>query len=155
MEIDKERCCKSVLIGIWVLACFVMLLFFAGKNPSKKESSEHLSVMNEDMHASLVSGGEVYSISANAKYGGALLYVNLMAVGWNSDLVKKYQITLLHRGWRNYSEGKWGVSLCKDGMLAKIGFIPEIDSSRGQFVKVYEFSMKYGGDTIKMCGGAS
>ena len=155
MEIDKKRRHKSVLMGIWVLACIVMLLFFAGKNPSKKESSEHLSIMNEDMRASLVSGGEVYSISANAKYGGVLLYVNLMAVGWSSDLVKKYQITLLHRGWRNHSEGTEGISLCKDGMLARIGFIQEIDSSRGQSVKVYEFSMKYGGDTIKMCGGTS
>lgn len=152
MEIDKTSRCKSVLIGIWVLACVIVLLFFAEGNPSKKESSEHLNIMRGDMHAALMNGGAVYSVSTNAKYGGALLYLNLMVVGWSFDLVEKYQITLVHRGWRRQSIGNESISLCKDGMLARIGLVPEIDSSRGQSVKVYEFSMKYGGDTIKMCG---
>ncbi|QCP47737.1 hypothetical protein FAZ95_00200 [Trinickia violacea] len=155
MRIDKKPNWKSVLIGIWVLACIAVLLVFGEGNPSKKESNEHLNVMVEDMRTMLANGGQVYSRLANAKYGGALLYVNLATIGWSSDLIDKYRITLLNRGWKQQSTEKERLFLCKDGMLARIDLVPEIDSSRGQSVEVYGISMKYGGDTIKLCEGKS
>jgi hypothetical protein len=142
---------RSALIGSWVLICIVTSLIFGAGNPSKKESNFHLDMMNLDMSVALATGGAVDSRYENAKYGGALLYVNLRANSWSPGLADKYRLALLSRGWRQRAPEKGSLSLCKNGTIATIHLLSGVDSSRGRSREVYGFSMEYGGDTIKLC----
>lgn len=141
----------SILIGSWVLVCVVASLIFGAGNPSKKESEIHLNMMNQEMDIALRVGGVVYSRYSNAKYGGALLFVNVNANSWSRGLAEKYRLVLLSRGWVQRTDGKGGLLFCKNGVRAKIGFASDVDSSRGQPRPVYGFSMTYSGETIKIC----
>ncbi|WP_159068971.1 hypothetical protein [Burkholderia metallica] len=107
--------------------------------------------MSKDMDFALQSGGEIESRDSSAKYGGALLFVNVNAESWSLDLADKYRISLLRRGWAQKDSTKNKIYLCKNGMRATIILFPEFDSSRGSRKKVYGFSMAYNGSTISEC----
>ena len=88
---------------------------------------------------------------SNAKYGGALLYVNVDAQSWSQSLRVRYRAALrnLGSGWR--SSGNRGDSFCKQGVISTIGIVPGIDASHGSPRKVYELSIAYNGLTKKEC----
>jgi hypothetical protein len=92
---------KLIVIGVWVAICFISLLFFGLKNPTRRESSERLGEMGQDMEVALESGGVVDSQYSNAKNGGALLYVNLAASAWSPELTNSYHRSLSGLGWRD------------------------------------------------------
>src|SRR5579864_8874472 len=129
MESAKHLNWKSILIGSWVLACIIAYLFFGAGNPSKEESEIHLNMMNQEMDAALQAGGTIYSRYSNAKYGGALLFVNLNASSWSRDLAERYRLVLLNRGWTQRTSKAGDLSLCKNGVRARISLVSEVDSS--------------------------
>lgn len=152
MESNKTyRNWKSIALGMWVVICFISLLFFGLKNPTHQESSERLGEMMRDMKVALTSGGIVDSQYSNAKYGGAVLYVNIDANSWSPELANSYRRSLSGLGWRDLASDVANVSLCKNGMLAKIGLNSGVDNSHGRSVNVYYVSMEYNGNTIKSC----
>jgi hypothetical protein len=152
MEITKKnRKWKIILLGVWVVICFISFLFFGLNNPTHQESSERLGEMMRDMEVVLKSGGVVDSQYSNAKIGGAVLYVNLDANAWSPELANSYRRSLSGLGWRDLTSDTANVSLCKNGILAKIGLNSSVDNSHGRPMVVYYDSMEYSGNTIKLC----
>lgn len=151
MESAKHLSWKSILIGSWVLFCIIASLIFGAGNPSKEDSKIHLSMMNQEMDAALQAGGAVYSRYSNAKYGGALLFVNVSASSWSRGLAERYRLVLLNRGWTQRTSKDGEFSLCKNGVRARIVLASGVDSSHGGSREVYGLAMTYGGDTIKKC----
>ncbi|MFC0575061.1 hypothetical protein [Paraburkholderia solisilvae] len=103
------------------------------------------------MDYALREGGVADSRNSNAKFGGALLYVNILKNSWNQELANKYKGALLARGWIETNAEGNRLTLCKNKILATINSAPELDSSRGLPREVYGFSMKYGGDAARVC----
>ncbi|WP_116142590.1 hypothetical protein [Paraburkholderia sp. BL27I4N3] len=89
----------------------------------------------------------------NRSVGGqtAVDFVNVNASSWSRDLAERYRLALLNRGWAQRTSTDGDLSLCKNGVRARISLVSEVDSSRGQSREVYGFAMTYGGDTIKIC----
>jgi hypothetical protein len=148
---NKKNHLSSITIGAWISLCVILLLFFGKGNPSRTESEAKLAMMDSDMKAALQEGGVVASRYSNAKIGGALLYVNLDAQSWSQVLRGRYRAALEHLGWEWRSSENGGDSFCKQGMIAIIRSVPDIDASRGLPRKVYAFSMKYDGFTREEC----
>lgn len=151
MKSAKTLNWKSGWIAAFVFLCLISLILFGKRNPSKSESEMSLRMMNRDMNFALQAGGKIESRYSNAKFGGALLFVNINAESWSYNLADKYRISLLSHGWIQRGATKGIISLCKDGVSATIILVPDFDSSKGLQKKVYGFSMSYGGDTISAC----
>jgi hypothetical protein len=142
---------KVALIGMWILICVGASLIFGVGNPSKRQSEVQLTGMNADMDYALHEGGTVDSRYSNAKFGGALLYVNVLKNSWSQGLAESYKNALLSRGWVEKNVERGGFTLCKNKVLATINLAQELDDSHGAPQEVYGFSMKYGGDAARIC----
>lgn len=136
---------------MWIFICVGASLIFGLANPSKRQSEMQLAGMNVDMDYALREGGTVDSRYSNAKFGGALLYVNILKNSWSQGLAEDYKNALLSRGWVEKNVERDDLTLCKNKVLATINLAPELDGSRGLPREVYGFSMKYGGDAAKIC----
>jgi hypothetical protein len=143
---------KSAVIALWVLSCIIAAFTFGVGNPSRQESDRRLIAMSADMDYALLKGGGVDSRRSNAKFGGALLYVNILDNSWTPELANNYKYALLNRGWMNGKVDANRILLCKNGALATINLVADVDRSRGVPRRVYGFSMQYGGSATRICG---
>ena len=143
---------KGIVIAVWVLSCAIAAFTFGVGNPSRQESQRRLTAMSADMNYALLEGGEVDSRNSNSKFGGALLYVNILESSWTPELANRYKLALLNRGWQKRRVDANMIVLCKNGVLATINLVADVDSSRGFPRKVYGFSMQYGGSATRICG---
>jgi hypothetical protein len=152
MQSTKIKAWKK-LCGCFIVIFGVLVIIVASlKNPSKADSETHLTFMIKDMDKALTAGGNVDSVYSNARFGGALLIKHVKAASWTPALPDEYQRILLMRGWKKRSGAtEPGISLCKDGVLARIDVTPSTDASRGAPQLVFGFSMSYNLSTRKSC----
>lgn len=136
---------KPYVIALCVCVWVILISIALRKNPSTAETEEKLIIMKTDMSALMAQGGKVLKSKENAKYGSALVYRSLYDEGWSSELVSKYENTLLRKNWEKVS----GTTrrFCKDGMLAEI--ISNSGTYNGQGTNLV--SMLFDPTTIEKC----
>jgi len=121
------------------------MIYAIRTNPSAGDSMERLVMMKSDLSGMLSLGGKVVNRYEIAKFGGALLSVEISDEGWSQLLLAEYQGYLVGHGWRpNYSSP---LTYCKRGALAT--FSPQ--AGMRNKIGINYISMKYNPTSQKTC----
>lgn len=112
---------KFIIMALAFPVWFLLIIHAIRTNPSAGESKEQLVMMKSDLSGMLSLGGEVVNRYENAKFGGALLSVEISDEGWSQLLLANYQTYLVGQGWQPNQSSS--LTYCKHGALAT--FLPQ------------------------------